>query len=71
VREELLAVSFLPSVSQERCLCTFVAFVVSGLSHSLTTEGTKVHEGVAGQKVKPGGLARLFSFITLWGLTWF
>jgi hypothetical protein len=23
------------------------------------------------QKVKPGGLARLFSFITLWGLTWF
>jgi hypothetical protein len=25
----------------------------------------------AKQKAKPGWLARLFSFITLWGLTWF
>jgi hypothetical protein len=23
------------------------------------------------KKAKPGWLARLFSFITLWGLTWF
>jgi hypothetical protein len=35
-----------------------------------STEDTKgrIHDS---QKAKPGGLARLFSFLTFWGLTWF
>jgi len=40
---------------------------------TLEPQRTQVRElsGGMARKVKPGGLARLFSFITLWGLTWF